>query len=236
MKKYTPEIVLDNARKVHGVFEQTPNAHLNGISYNQGNGCPKCSNNMSFPESEICKFLELLNVDYEQSNRTIISPKELDIYIPDKNIAIEYDGLLWHSYGTTFPNNVDEININQHLDKTLVCESKDIQLLHIFEHEWRTFKPFIQNLIRMLTYADLEFSEDLFGYIKYQIDTGLARFSDDKLILNRRFNSVKYFDNFEITEPNEFKTDGRDINVGDRLIYDCGNIIITKDQYYDLQL
>ena len=31
-----------------------------------------------------------------ENSRTIISPKELDIYIPQKNLAIEYDGLYWH--------------------------------------------------------------------------------------------------------------------------------------------
>ena len=46
--------------------------------------------------NKIFEFIKLL-VYTEQRVRDIIPPYELDIYIPDKKIAIEYDGLHWHS-------------------------------------------------------------------------------------------------------------------------------------------
>jgi len=41
----------------------------------------------------VWSILDEYDIQYETNNRTLISPKELDIYIPSKNIAIECNGL-----------------------------------------------------------------------------------------------------------------------------------------------
>jgi len=53
--------------------------------------------------------------------------KELDIYIPDLKLAIEYNGLYWH-------NELYKSKI-YHKEKTEMCEKNDIQLLHIWEDD-----------------------------------------------------------------------------------------------------
>jgi len=72
-------------------------------------------------------------------NRKIIKPYELDLYSEEHKLAIEYDGLIWHSYGMSkhdkFNNYMDEYP-NKHLDKTIMCEENNINLFHIFENEW----------------------------------------------------------------------------------------------------
>ena len=73
------------------------------------------------------------------NNRRIIKPLELDIYIPDKNFAIEYDGIMFHSFGihqSSKFNNAYEDDSLIHLRKTDLCEDKGIKLFHIFENEW----------------------------------------------------------------------------------------------------
>lgn len=55
---------------------------------------------------------------------------ELDFYIPDFNLAIEFDGLYWHS-------TAHQLNNNYHLQKTELCQQSNIQLIHIFEDEWK---------------------------------------------------------------------------------------------------
>lgn len=64
------------------------------------------------------------------NDRTLIGPKELDLYLPKAKLAIEFNGIHFHS----------EISggkpTNYHLDKTMACESNGVQLLHIFENEW----------------------------------------------------------------------------------------------------
>ena len=60
--------------------------------------------------------------------RDVISPYELDIYIPDKKLAIEFNGNYWHS--DIFKDRY------YHQNKTIECAKKGIQLIHIFEYEW----------------------------------------------------------------------------------------------------
>jgi len=108
---------------VHGVFWQTPNNHLSG------HGCPICTHSISSQESEIYNFLKLYKISPIQSDRTILNGKELDIYIPSHIIAMEFDGIYWHSEGMGK-------NRSYHLNKTKDCFDNNIQLLHIFENEW----------------------------------------------------------------------------------------------------
>jgi hypothetical protein len=75
----------------------------------------------------------------EENNRTVLNNKELDIYIPSKNLAIECNGLFWHG---EVGGNKDK---NYHLNKTMECESKDIRLVHIFEDEWIINKNIVKN-------------------------------------------------------------------------------------------
>lgn len=79
-------------------------------------------------EYEISEFITKLGFEIERSNRQLISPLELDIYIPAKNIAIEYNGLYWHS-------NQHKKN-NYHSNKRKICESVGIRLIQIFEDDW----------------------------------------------------------------------------------------------------
>ena len=119
----------------HGEFKQTPKNHLS-----QEQGCPKCVLKISKLERELNDFIASLNIKYIESDRSIIKPYELDIYIPSKKIAIEFDGLYWHS----------EIykNKNYHLNKTQLCEDLGIQLIHIFEDEWLYKKEIVKSRLR----------------------------------------------------------------------------------------
>lgn len=102
--------------------------YIEANSHLQGHGCPYHNCNKSKKEQEIANFITNLGFDILQNNRTILDGKELDIFIPSKNIAIEFDGLFWHN----------ELNKekNSHITKTIECNKKGIRLLHIFEDEW----------------------------------------------------------------------------------------------------
>ena len=109
----------------HGEFNQVLDAHL------AGSGCPKCAayQHVSKPELEIQQLLHDLNIEYVTNNRTLISPKEIDILIPSHKIAIEYCGLYWHSE-TRGKNKL------YHKNKLEMCTKKGYRLFTIFEDEW----------------------------------------------------------------------------------------------------
>lgn len=121
----------------HGPFEQTPSHHL------RGSECPKCHAVTSRAEDDLFAFVSNLAPDAERSNRKIIRPKELDIYVPSRNLAIEYCGLFWHS-------EYKGKGKDYHLAKHEACESKGIRLVTIFEDEWRDKQEIVKATIRHL--------------------------------------------------------------------------------------
>ena len=106
--------------------------------------CPECSKlyYVSNKELELRNFIQSLlpNIEIIANNRKTIYPLELDIYIPEKNLAIEFNGDYWHSS--------ERKDKNYHLEKTLKCQEKEIRLIHIFEHEWDFKRPIVESILR----------------------------------------------------------------------------------------
>ena len=83
-------------------------------------------------ESFIRNVLTENNIDFITNVRNLIAPKELDIYIPSKNIAIECNGCFWHS-------SINKLS-SYHIQKYKSCHLQNIQLLSIWE-DWVKTKP-----------------------------------------------------------------------------------------------
>ena len=126
----------------HGEFQQTPDAHIHG------SGCPCCANSMSSPENEISTFLvDEMRLEVKKRDRVVIKPMEIDLYLPQINIGIEYNGLYWHSEKFK--------DCNTHLlDKTLKCKDKGVRLIHIFEDEWLNKRDIVLSKIKHLCSMD----------------------------------------------------------------------------------
>lgn len=119
--------------------------------------CPQCfprNKHISKGENELLKFIRTCysGIILASYNELINNPStgrklELDVYLPDKKIAIEFNGLYWHS---------EQILTNPetyHIIKTEECRKKGVQLIHIFEDEWYNKKDILQ---KMLTHKLLE--------------------------------------------------------------------------------
>ena len=91
-------------------------------------------------ETELYHFIkDNLEHSILKNIKNIISGYELDIYIPDLNLAFEFNGLYWH-------NEISK-NKNYHLNKTELCEEQGIQLIHIYEDDWEFKKYIIKSMI-----------------------------------------------------------------------------------------
>ena len=104
------------------------------------------SNNgaVSYTEIECREYVQSLGVDVIENTRSILPDgKELDIYIPDKNIAIEIDGVFWHSFAQTETTHEKRAHIN----KTLDAAAQGIQLLHFWCVEWNEKNPIVKSMI-----------------------------------------------------------------------------------------
>ena len=78
------------------------------------------------------------NIEFETNYRGIIS-KELDIYTPSKNIAIEFNGVFHHS-DERKPN-------NYHVNKYNECKAKGIQLISIWEDLYITKYNIVKSVL-----------------------------------------------------------------------------------------
>lgn len=91
-------------------------------------------------EEEVSEFINNeLGIPTQNNRRDIIPPKEIDIYVPSLNIAIECCGLYWHS----------EISANKdrkyHYLKYKECLDKGITLITVFEDEWNLNKEKVKS-------------------------------------------------------------------------------------------
>ena len=107
-----------------------------------GTDCPVCTHiHTSRAEIELKEYIESLGFNVEQHNRDILDGREVDIYVPDKKIAFEYNGLFWHS---------DEQlhDIHYHEKKFLDCEKKGVQLITIWEDDWIHHRHVVEDMVR----------------------------------------------------------------------------------------
>ena len=121
--------------KKHGEYLKNTLSHLNGSA------CSRCNNySTSKPEIEIYDFIKKYFNSLIQSDRNILKGKEIDIYIPELKIGIEYNGLYWHS--DLYKDK------SYHLDKLKLSNSSNIKLIQIFSDEWLYKQDVIKSMLR----------------------------------------------------------------------------------------
>lgn len=84
-----------------------------------------------------------------RNDRKLIAPLELDLYIPGKNLAFEFNGLIWHSELYSHDN-------ERHKLKMLKCLEQKVSLVTIFASDWANRKYATQNFIKTLLQNDRE--------------------------------------------------------------------------------
>ena len=91
-------------------------------------------------QKEIYEFVKsFYNGEVLFNTADIIPPYELNVYIPEKKVAIEFKSLMFDSYGVSdIPlfNNYKDEDKKCFLVKTEKCEEQGIKLFYIFEDEW----------------------------------------------------------------------------------------------------
>jgi len=95
--------------------------------------CLTCKPRHGFTSVEEEQLVKEIETFYDPTkiilnDRSILDGKELDIFFPEENLAIEFDGLFFHRE--------DKVGRNFHLDKTIHCIEKGIRLIHIFSDEY----------------------------------------------------------------------------------------------------
>lgn len=93
-------------------------------SRNAGRGCPKCFyyQQISFQEKAVFFYVKkVFPAAVESFRPEWLSPRELDIFIPNVNIGVEYDGAEWHK------------DLQKDIEKDIICAERGIAVIHIRE-------------------------------------------------------------------------------------------------------
>ena len=159
-------------------------------------------------EDEISKFLDQHNISYQKNNRKIIAPLELDFVIDDR-IAIEFNGLYWHS------EIAGKKHRKYHQQKMQQCEAKGITLLTIWDDEWSEKSQICETVIlsylgknQKIAARKCEIKEISNAEIKHFIDqnhlqshsnasVNLALFYEDRIVCAMTFAHSRYNKNVE---------------------------------------
>ena len=128
----------------------------------------------------------LCNCEIRINDRKTISPLELDIYIPEKNFAIEFNGSFWHSEARLEAKEARR----KHKYKTDLCREKGIRLFHIFEYQWDNRNVQIMNFIKTIIGAN----NKKIAARKCEITNEKCReFIDNNHIQGHGNGTIKYF-------------------------------------------
>lgn len=153
-REYIESLGFDNRRDITDYLKISPNT-VNVLFRKfgmKGEYSKWLYSPVSSGHNEVTEFIQSIYAGYILDNdRKVLIGKELDIYIPEKNLAIEYNGIYWHSECS------GEKDKKYHLNKTELCESQGIQLLHIYDSEWdepikqEIWKSIIRNKLGLIT-------------------------------------------------------------------------------------
>ncbi len=148
-----------------------------------GTGCPRCklANVSSFPEQAIYYYLKQCFETVKNTDKKAIG-MELDIFIPEINVAIEYDGEAWHRGN----------KIEKDIKKNQLCKEKNIRLIRIREPKADSIEGCI-TIIRedATTNKSLEKAiKELFKLLNLSVDLiNIER--DSSIILSQYDNNKK---------------------------------------------
>jgi hypothetical protein len=113
---------------------------------NHTDKCKACSMpTVSKGEGAVASFIGTLGLYIDTSNRDILYPKEIDIYIPSLKIGIEFNGDYWHSIK----------GLKYHPMKYNMAKEKGIELLFLWEHTYNTEDW--QELIKRALRGDVDY-------------------------------------------------------------------------------
>ena len=113
---------------------------VNGSSYSIN--CPNCNtSNKRLGQNSLRDYISsVYNGEIITEDRKIIYPKEIDIYLPNIKVGIEYCGNVWHSTKYNNDNSSHKLKYDE-------CDEKGIRLITIFEDEWNNSKEIVKSRI-----------------------------------------------------------------------------------------
>jgi len=124
---------------IHGSFMVRPSHHIH-----YENGCPQCNNEKRQSKGEL-ELFEFISSIYDKkiirSDRSVLNGMEIDIWIPDANLGIEYNGAWYHSC-------TNSKNKNYHSIKATIAHRKNINLMQFVDLDMHNKSHIVKSMIK----------------------------------------------------------------------------------------
>lgn len=139
----------------------------------------------SFDEMAMDDYVKSLGMETEHHERNFLGEYGADIVVKSKKVAIEYDGIFWHS---------DEYRpADYHIMKTRLAEEMGYALIHVFSDEWDTRKGIVKDNIRRIlgvkSVRTVMASDCRLGTVNENV---CNKFIDDNSLFRSKDSNVRY--------------------------------------------
>lgn len=129
------------------VWWKCPNGHSwEAVVYarvNSQTGCPLCNPHQgsSKGEKELAAYIESLGFQViRNARRHVPGVAELDVVVPDRNMAFEFNGVFFHCEGKGKGR-------RYHYDKWKACRDAGIQLVTIWDDDWESKNELVRKMV-----------------------------------------------------------------------------------------
>ena len=110
-----------------------PTCHPRGVTRSQG-------------EQELYEFVKSIAPDAVPNNRSVLSGRgEIDVWVPSRNLAVEFNGLYWHSQAAL---EAAGYSATRDHDKLEALISAGVKPIVVYEDEWNNHRVVVESRLR----------------------------------------------------------------------------------------
>lgn len=143
-------------------------AQPNARCYFRNRGCPACfKSGRSRSEEELFNYVAGRLEGHANVQRHVTGllggNKEVDVFVPELNVAFEFNGLYWHKE--------DRVGRTYHHDKVMEARERGIRLVHIWEDDWNNRRRITERMIDVALGVD---ERDRVGARECEVEANVA--------------------------------------------------------------
>lgn len=180
LNSLTPqEVTAGSSKAIHWLCDVCDHAWVAQVFNRSGEnrrGCPECARGTqtSKGERQVAEYIRSIlpsSTRIEENTKTLIAPYEIDVYVPRHKIAVEYNGLRWHS--TQFMTKSDASR--RHYKKWKMCHDLGIRLITVWEDDWLNKQALVKGMLAEAFGKSKKPVFDVHDCVVHEIDSITAR-------------------------------------------------------------
>lgn len=156
-KELLEKLYVDDRKTIYQIADETGSSpsfvsvwlERHGIETRSPNAYNRHRHNVSGECQEIIDYIKsIYGGELIINDRTILGDgRELDIVIPERGIAIEYNGVWSHLYRPGASTKSLEKGKTYHISKANICREKGYKLFMIWSDDWKTKTDIIKSML-----------------------------------------------------------------------------------------